>query len=221
MNKVELVMSLPWFACLGFAYSLIWRKEEREREREEEIKNRLPWEGERCWEKGEREENPSVTALRFPVIRALWEAGMQSLTSAHNEYWGVDVEGGISLFTEEWPWEWGRGLPLGIKEWALFLWRALLLFWSFLLLIDSIQTFLLPTRPAKALCLWDVHSPVSPSALASFSTVTLEKGVNLHIKEITSYEEIGQGPRPLYVCDSHVRVNPTYVVRSITYRNRS
>lgn len=101
---------------------------------------------------------------------------MQPQTSAHNEYWGVDVEGGISLFTEEWPWEWGRGLPLGIKEWALFLWRALLLFWSFLQLIDSIQTFLLPTRPAKASCLWDVHSPVSPSALAPFSTVTPEKG---------------------------------------------
>ena len=169
----------------------------------------------------ERERKPpQSSALGFPVIRALWEAGMQSLTSAHNEYWGVDVEGGISLFTEEWPWEWGRGLPLGIKEWALFLWRALLLFWSFLQLIDSIQTFLLPTRPAKAACLWDVPSPISPSALAPFSTVTLEKGVNLHIKEITGYGEISQRLRPLHACVWYTATylyTYMYVIRSIIY----
>ena len=48
-------------------------------------------------------------------------AGMQSLMSARTEYRGVDVRGGVSLFTGERPWEWGRGLPLGIKKWALFL----------------------------------------------------------------------------------------------------
>lgn len=51
--------------------------EKREKEREEGRKNRLPWEGERR-RVGETEEKCcKSSALRFPVIRALWEAGMQ------------------------------------------------------------------------------------------------------------------------------------------------
>lgn len=211
MNKVELGMSLPWFACTGLAYSFIWRKEGKREKGGKKEQTALGRGEEKLRER--REENPLVVCPWVPVIRTLREAGMQSLTSAPNEYWGVDVEGGISLFTEEWPWHSGSGLPLGIKECALFLWRALLLFWSFLQLIDSIQTFLLPTRPAKATCLWDVHNPVSPSALALFSTVTLGKAMNLHIKEITGYGEISQGPRPLYVCVRDIQL----LTRTLTH----
>lgn len=34
----------------------------------------------------EERKTPQSSAIGFPVIRALWEAGMQPQTSAHNEY---------------------------------------------------------------------------------------------------------------------------------------
>lgn len=57
MNKVELVISLPWFACLGFAYSLSEEKK-RERGREARKEQAAVGRGAVLRERRETEENP-------------------------------------------------------------------------------------------------------------------------------------------------------------------
>lgn len=57
-----------------------------------------------------------------PGVRSLGPAG--GLECSLHRQLGMNIEVWmwmeVSLFTGERPWEWGRGSPVGIKEWALF-----------------------------------------------------------------------------------------------------